>query len=72
MKELIESKLKAGDLKQAISIFLKWEIINNDIRSEIILHSARHNSAYRDFLKGVMSEENYKIENNRIILALTA
>lgn len=70
MKEIIEDKVKQGKLKEAISIFLKWEIINNDVRNELILHLARHNQSYRRFIKGLEREEDHKIENNKITLAV--
>ncbi|MBK7870434.1 MAG: hypothetical protein IPJ74_06995 [Saprospiraceae bacterium] len=69
MKDLIEKKLGDGELKNAISIFLKWEIINNETRSELLLSSSRYNSAYRNYLNGLMREEDFRIESNKITLA---
>ena len=66
MKELIENHIIDGSIRKAISIFLKWEIIDSNTRKELTLHLSRYNRTNYDFKKGLIRKEDYTITRNKI------
>lgn len=66
MKELIDETLREGEVEKAISIFLKWEIVDQHSRNDIVLQAARLNEAKRQYIMGLSTQEGYTVERSRV------
>lgn len=66
MKELIDDTLREGELEKAISIFLKWEVLDTRSRNDILLQAARLNDHKRQYSMGLSTQETYSVERSRI------